>query len=45
VTGVAQTTVKVGVIGLGHVGLPSAVGFAKLYVTDIETGIDRCEGP
>ena len=42
-TGVAQTTVKVGVIGLGHVGLPSAVGFAKLYVTDIETGIDRCE--
>ena len=42
-TGIASTTIKIGVIGLGYVTLPSAAGFAELDITDIETGNDRCE--
>lgn len=42
-TGVAPTTVKIGVIGFGYVVQPNAVGFTELDITDIETGNDRYE--
>ena len=42
-TGFAPTTVKIGVMGLGYVGLPGAAGFAEINVTDIGTGNDLCE--
>jgi hypothetical protein len=43
VTGVAPTTVKTDLFGLGYIEQSTVAGFAGLDVTGIESRNDRCE--